>query len=118
MFHLYNIILCFEGPKSIFMYFYRIKMCTDVNLDDLITIHHEMGHIQYYIQYKHLPSEFRTGGNAGKYTIYSWRYKIIYLILPLNQSDKKLLFIDLNFIFYSRVPRGDWRYSCISRSDT
>ena len=55
-------------------------MCTDVNLDDLITIHHEMGHIQYYIQYKHLPSEFRTGGNAGKYTIYSWRYKIIYLI--------------------------------------
>jgi len=44
---------------------YRIKMCTDVNLDDLITIHHEMGHIQYYIQYKHLPSEFRTGGNAG-----------------------------------------------------
>ena len=27
---------------------YRIKMCTVKNQDDFITIHHEMGHIQYY----------------------------------------------------------------------
>ena len=25
---------------------FRIKMCTDVNMDYLLTIHHEMGHIQ------------------------------------------------------------------------
>ena len=26
-------------------------MCTDVNMDYLLTIHHEMGHIEYYMQY-------------------------------------------------------------------
>lgn len=44
---------------------FRIKMCTEVNLDDLITIHHEMGHIQYDIQYKNKPMEFRDGANPG-----------------------------------------------------
>jgi len=44
---------------------FRVKMCTELNLDNLITIHHEMGHIQYYIQYKHLPYEFRSGANSG-----------------------------------------------------
>ena len=45
---------------------FRIKMCTEVNLDDLITIHHEMGHIQYYLQYKEKPLEFRGGANPGR----------------------------------------------------
>ena len=44
---------------------FRIKMCTEVNLDDMITIHHEMGHIQYYLQYKDKPLEFRGGANPG-----------------------------------------------------
>ena len=44
---------------------YRIKMCTKIDLDDLVTIHHEMGHIQYYIQYKDQPREFKTGANPG-----------------------------------------------------
>ena len=44
---------------------FRIKMCTDITMEDLITIHHEMGHIQYYLQYKNLPLVFRTGANPG-----------------------------------------------------
>ncbi|XP_062576365.1 uncharacterized protein LOC134238260 [Saccostrea cucullata] len=44
---------------------FRIKMCTAVNMEDLITIHHEMGHIQYYLQYKDLPVKFRRGANSG-----------------------------------------------------
>ncbi|XP_041371786.1 uncharacterized protein LOC121385251 [Gigantopelta aegis] len=44
---------------------FRIKMCTELTMDDLITIHHEMGHVQYYLQYKHLPHVFRRGGNPG-----------------------------------------------------
>ncbi|XP_052094708.1 uncharacterized protein LOC127730371 [Mytilus californianus] len=44
---------------------FRIKMCTDINMEDLITIHHEMGHIQYYLQYKDLPVPFRRGANSG-----------------------------------------------------
>lgn len=42
-------------------------MCTDINMEDLITIHHEMGHIQYYLQYKDLLVPFRRGANSGKY---------------------------------------------------
>ena len=42
-------------------------MCTEVNLENLIVIHHEMGHIQYYIQYKDKPAEFRAGANGGMY---------------------------------------------------
>jgi len=30
----------------------RIKQCTVVTMDDLITVHHEMGHVQYFLQYK------------------------------------------------------------------
>jgi len=44
---------------------FRVKMCTKVNQEDFITIHHELGHIQYYLNYKHLPVTFRTGGNPG-----------------------------------------------------
>jgi peptidyl-dipeptidase A len=38
---------------------FRIKMCTQVQMEDLITIHHEMGHIQYYLQYSIQPVIFR-----------------------------------------------------------
>lgn len=44
---------------------FRIKMCTTVSLDDLKTIHHEMGHIQYFQQYKNQPFVFRNGANSG-----------------------------------------------------
>ncbi|KAI8513657.1 hypothetical protein Bbelb_079810 [Branchiostoma belcheri] len=43
----------------------RIMMCSNVSMQDLITIHHEMGHIEYYLQYKHHPVPFRQGGNPG-----------------------------------------------------
>lgn len=43
----------------------RIKMCTDVNMQDLITIHHEMGHIQYFLQYENQLMPFREGANSG-----------------------------------------------------
>ncbi|KAJ1520596.1 hypothetical protein ONE63_003708 [Megalurothrips usitatus] len=44
---------------------FRIKMCTKVHQDDFRTIHHEMGHIQYYLQYKHQPYMLRSGANPG-----------------------------------------------------
>nr|CAD7400393.1 unnamed protein product [Timema cristinae] len=42
-----------------------IKQCTRVDMNDLLTAHHEMGHIQYYIQYKHLPKVYKRGANPG-----------------------------------------------------
>ncbi|KAI5723064.1 hypothetical protein M8J76_000774 [Diaphorina citri] len=44
---------------------FRIKMCTRVNEEDLFTIHHEMGHVEYFIQYKDQPMAFREGANPG-----------------------------------------------------
>lgn len=44
---------------------FRIKMCTRINMEDLITVHHEMGHIQYDQQYAHQPAVFRGGANPG-----------------------------------------------------
>ncbi|KAG1680453.1 Angiotensin-converting enzyme [Nymphon striatum] len=44
---------------------FRVKMCTVVTMVDLITVHHEMGHTQYYIQYANQPLIFREGANSG-----------------------------------------------------
>ncbi|XP_078487135.1 angiotensin-converting enzyme-like [Ciona intestinalis] len=44
---------------------FRIKMCTEINQNDFVTIHHELGHIQYFMQYQHLPVTFRDGANPG-----------------------------------------------------
>jgi peptidyl-dipeptidase A len=40
-------------------------MCTQVNMKDLVTVHHEMGHIQYFLHYRHQPKVFRDGANPG-----------------------------------------------------
>ncbi|GBP18262.1 Angiotensin-converting enzyme [Eumeta japonica] len=44
---------------------FRIKMCTVVNMENLRVVHHEMGHIQYYLQYRNQPVVFRAGANPG-----------------------------------------------------
>lgn len=44
---------------------FRIKMCTNVNMEDFVTVHHEMGHIMYYSMYKDQPLLYRTGANPG-----------------------------------------------------
>jgi peptidyl-dipeptidase A len=40
-------------------------MCTSVDEDNFYTIHHEMGHIEYFIAYKELPAAYRDGANAA-----------------------------------------------------
>lgn len=43
----------------------RLKMCTEQTLSDLITIHHELGHIYYFMAYRSLPQLYRQGANNG-----------------------------------------------------
>ena len=57
--------LCVTTPLITLCWCFRIKMCTSVNQEDLVTIHHEMGHIQYFLQYRHQPQVFRDGANPG-----------------------------------------------------
>jgi len=44
---------------------FRVKMCTEVSVADLLTVHHELGHIAYFMQYRNQPALFRTGANAA-----------------------------------------------------
>ncbi|CAG9795376.1 unnamed protein product [Diatraea saccharalis] len=44
---------------------YRIKMCTHVDMKDLVTAHHEMAHIEYFLAYRNQPKVFRDGANPG-----------------------------------------------------
>lgn len=40
-------------------------MCTVVNDETFSTVHHEMGHIEYYMAYKDQKTIFRTGANSA-----------------------------------------------------
>ena len=44
---------------------FRIKMCTQINMGDLVTVHHEMGHIEYFMAYTNLSHVFRDAANPG-----------------------------------------------------
>ncbi|XP_072156019.1 angiotensin-converting enzyme isoform X2 [Bemisia tabaci] len=44
---------------------YRIKQCTTVSADELSTAHHEMGHIEYFQQYRDQPHIYKNGANSG-----------------------------------------------------
>jgi peptidyl-dipeptidase A len=43
----------------------RIKMCLKPTEEDLMTIHHELGHDYYYLAYYKLPALFQSGANDG-----------------------------------------------------
>ena len=43
----------------------RIKMCTRVNADDFVTIHHELGHNYYQRAYNQQPFLYLNGANDG-----------------------------------------------------
>ena len=43
----------------------RIKMCITPTAEDFTTIHHELGHVYYFLNYTRQPYLFRTGANDG-----------------------------------------------------
>lgn len=43
----------------------RIKMCTKINGEDFITVHHELGHNFYQRAYKNQPVFYQDGANDG-----------------------------------------------------
>jgi peptidyl-dipeptidase A len=44
---------------------FRIKMCTAITHADLVTVHHEMGHIVYFMEYSKQPFVYREAANPG-----------------------------------------------------
>ena len=59
----------FQCHGSAFNFFngfdYRIKMCTQVTDNYYSVVHHEMGHIQYFMSYIQQPFIFQNGANSG-----------------------------------------------------
>jgi len=43
----------------------RIKMCIRPTEEDFTTIHHELGHVYYFLAYRDKPMLFRAGANDG-----------------------------------------------------
>lgn len=44
---------------------FRIKQCTQITIEDFVNAHHEMTHIQYYMQYSTQPFVYREGPNPA-----------------------------------------------------
>ncbi|ODM96978.1 Angiotensin-converting enzyme [Orchesella cincta] len=44
---------------------FRIRMCASVGYFNFLTIQHELGHIQYFMQFAHQPAVYRDGANDG-----------------------------------------------------
>jgi peptidyl-dipeptidase A len=44
---------------------FRIRKCTTASMDDFVSVHHEMGHIEYFMQYRYQPPVYRGPPNAG-----------------------------------------------------
>ena len=51
-------------------------MCTAVNQEDFVTVHHEMGHIEYFMRYRDQHWVFRNGANPGKFFFLIWWNKV------------------------------------------
>ncbi len=43
----------------------RIKMCIRPTAEDFTTIHHELGHVYYYLSYRDKSTLFKDGANDG-----------------------------------------------------
>ena len=43
----------------------RLKVCVHDTTDDFVTVHHELGHVYYFLAYRNQPVLFRSGANDG-----------------------------------------------------
>ncbi len=57
--------IIFFSKKFLFFEIRRIRMCTSITSRDFYVVHHEMGHIQHYLQYKNLPFWFRRSPHGA-----------------------------------------------------
>jgi peptidyl-dipeptidase A len=75
----------------------RIKMCIRIREEDLVTIHHELGHDYYFHAYHQLPVLYQNGANDGF-------HEAIGDALTLSITPEYLRKIGL----LSAIPRSQW----------
>ena len=76
----------------------RIKMCTKVNTDDFITVHHELGHNYYQRAYKNQSTLYLSGANDGF-------HEAIGDFVALSITPQYL--VDINLLDAKKVPSAD-----------
>ena len=76
----------------------RIKMCTKVNADDFVTIHHELGHNFYQRDYKDQPFLYQNGANDGF-------HEAIGDFIALSVTPEYL--VQIGLLDRSKVPSAD-----------
>jgi len=76
----------------------RIKMCTKVNSDDFVTIHHELGHNFYQRAYKDQDPLFLNGANDGF-------HEAIGDFVALSITPQYL--VDIGLMDKAKVPSAD-----------
>ncbi|MXO73917.1 peptidase M2 family protein [Altererythrobacter aerius] len=76
----------------------RIKMCTKVNSDDFVTIHHELGHNYYQRAYNDQPFLYLNGANDGF-------HEAIGDFVALSITPQYL--VDIGLLDASKVPSAD-----------
>ena len=76
----------------------RIKMCTKVNSDDFVTIHHELGHNYYQRAYKDRDPLYLNGANDGF-------HEAIGDFIALSITPKYL--VDIGLLDRAKVPSAD-----------
>ncbi|HET7317101.1 MAG TPA: M2 family metallopeptidase, partial [Sphingomicrobium sp.] len=76
----------------------RIKMCTHVNADDFVTIHHELGHNFYQRAYNDQPFLYKNGANDGF-------HEAIGDFIALSVTPEYL--VQIGLLDRSKVPSAD-----------
>ena len=76
----------------------RIKMCTKVNADDFVTVHHELGHNYYQRAYMNQPFLYENGANDGF-------HEAIGDFVALSITPDYL--VQIGLLDKSRVPSAD-----------
>ena len=76
----------------------RIKMCTKVNADDFVTIHHELGHNYYQRAYNQQPFLYQNGANDGF-------HEAIGDFIALSVTPEYL--VQIGLLPRNRVPSAD-----------
>jgi len=111
----------------------RIKMCIKIDEEDLTTVHHELGHDYYFMQYHKLPVLFQQGANDGFHeaigdaltlSITPEYLKKLGLIPAVPKDDKGLINLQMKdalekiaFLPFGRMI-DQWRWDVFSGKTT
>jgi peptidyl-dipeptidase A len=107
----------------------RIKMCIKIDEEDLVTVHHELGHDYYFMNYFKLPALFQQGANDGFHeaigdaltlSITPEYLKKLGLITAVPKDDKGLINVQMKdalekvaFLPFGRMI-DQWRWDVFS----